>query len=92
MYKHRSRFGSSLLAVSIVVLGLALSGCSKVNQQNYERLKMGMTYTEVVELLGEPTECTSFLAARNCTWGKEPKVISVQLVADKVILFQGKGL
>lgn len=75
----------------VIVLGLL--GCSKITQENYAKLEMGMDYAKVVEILGEPTKCESILAAKNCTWGKEEeKNITMQLVGDKVVLFQGHGL
>ena len=71
---------------------LAISGCSKVTRENYDKLKVGMEYAEVVQILGEPGSCESLLAAKNCVWGKDPKTISVRLIGDKVILFSSSGL
>jgi hypothetical protein len=53
---------------------------------------MGMDYAEVVQLLGEPEKCDSVVGVKSCTWGKVPKTIKIQLVADKVVLFQSEGL
>jgi hypothetical protein len=78
-----------------VILGLTVAGlaaCSKINKENYDKLKMGMDYPEVVKLLGEPTKCDGLLGAKSCTWGEAPKTIKIQLVADKVILFESEGL
>jgi hypothetical protein len=74
------------------IVFVSLLACSKVNKENYDRLKVGMGYQEATALLGEPDACEALLALKNCTWGKEPKTITIQFAADKVILFEGKGL
>ncbi|HLF96133.1 MAG TPA: hypothetical protein VI457_03235 [Methylococcaceae bacterium] len=71
---------------------LSLIGCSKVTQENYDKLKMGQTYGDVEAILGKPDQCEAVLVAKNCRWGKEPKVITVNFVGDKVILFTSSGL
>lgn len=83
-------FKNILLAVMLAALGLA--GCSKVSRENYDKLKMGMDYGEVVRILGEPETCDSLVGAKSCVWGKAPTTITIQMVGDKVILFQGEGL
>jgi len=76
-----------------MVAGLILlAACSKITQENYDKLKMGMDYQEAVNILGEPEQCQELLAAKSCVWGKAPKTITIQLVAEKVILFQAEGL
>jgi hypothetical protein len=79
-------------ALVAIAMAWSLAGCSKVNRENYDKLKMGLDYSEVVQLLGEPTNCDNVLTAKSCVWGKPPTTITVQLVGDKVILFQGEGL
>jgi hypothetical protein len=81
-----------LLASLIAFTCVSLAACSKVSKQNYDRLKMGQTYAEVVELLGDPSQCDAVLIAKNCQWGQEPKTISVNFVGDKVVLFSSSGL
>ena len=77
----------------VVLFTLAfLAGCSRVNQENYDKLKMGQTYSEVEAILGKPDQCEAVLVAKNCRWGQEPKAISVSFVSDKVILFSSTGL
>ena len=79
----------SLALLSFCVL---LAACSKVNQENYAKLKTGMTKAEVEALIGEPTECAGAIGLTSCTWGDEKAFISVQFAADKVMLFSGQGL
>ena len=71
---------------------LSLIACSKVNKENYDKLKIGMGYDEVVFLLGEPDQCETLLAFKSCTWGKGDKTITLRLAADQVLLFESKGL
>ena len=79
----------------MVIFAIALFGllaCSKVNKENYDKLKIGMGYDEATALLGEPNQCETLLAFKSCTWGKDPKTITIRLAADKVILFENQGL
>ncbi|TWC41478.1 Beta-barrel assembly machine subunit BamE [Pseudomonas sp. SJZ079] len=79
---------------SLVLLSCCvwLVACSKINQENYSKLKPGMTKPEVEGLLGGPTECSGALGISSCTWGDDNSFISVQYAGDKVLMFSGKGL
>jgi hypothetical protein len=81
----------SVLLVLCVVL-LICTGCSKMSRENYDKLKMGMSYEEVTALLGKADACDTAIGAKSCTWGSEQKNISVKFVADKVVFFSSKGL
>ncbi len=79
----------------VVLLGLMLvliMGCSKINQDNYNELKIGMLYDQVSALLGKPDECTAVLGAKHCVWGNKDKHIKVQFVGDQIIFFSSKGI
>lgn len=84
----------SLRTVSLLGLCLLLAACNKVNQENFAKLKTGMSKAEVERLLGQPSECTGALGFTSCTWGKEQQgaFISIQFAQDQVLLFSGKGL
>jgi hypothetical protein len=69
-----------------------LAACSKINQENYSKLKSGMTKAQVEQLLGAPTECSGALGMSSCTWGDEKSFISIQYAADQVLLYSGQGL
>ena len=71
---------------------LLLTGCSKVNKENYDKLKMGMEYTEVTTILGKPTNCTESMGTRVCIWGSETKHIKVTFLGDKTAFFSNDGL
>jgi len=71
---------------------LAVVGCSKVNKENYEQVKMGMDYSEVTGILGSPENCEEAMGAKSCVWGDEQKKITVKFVKDTTIYFSSKGL
>jgi len=79
-------------AIFVMLAILAVFGCSKLNQENYDRLSVGMEYQEVIELLGNPDECKSVLNAKNCIWGDSSKNITIKIIADKVVFLSSTGL
>ena len=82
----------SLRRIAVLSFCMLLAACSKVNQENYAKLKAGMTKAEVENLLGKPTECSGALGLSSCTWGDQQIFISVQFAGDKVRMFSGQGL
>jgi hypothetical protein len=82
----------SLRNLAILAACVLLAACSKINQDNYSKLKAGMPKTEVESLLGSPTECSGAIGLTSCTWGDEKTFISVQFAGDKVMMFSGQGL
>lgn len=82
----------SLRNLAILAAFVLLAACSKINQDNYSKLKAGMPKAEVESLLGSPTECSGAIGLTSCTWGDEKTFISVQFAGDKVMMFSGQGL
>lgn len=81
------------VGVLLIGLGLSLAGCeNKVTRENYDKLIMGMEYSKVVEILGEPENCQAVVAVKSCVWGKEPKIISVQFMGEKILFYSNSGL
>jgi len=78
--------------LALVMLGIVASACSKVTVENYDRLKIGMRFEEVKQLLGPPTRCNDLLTVRSCTWGDETRYIQVSFVADQVVVFNAENL
>jgi hypothetical protein len=68
------------------------TGCGKLKTENYEKLKTGMEYGEVIKILGNADECSSAIGIKKCTWGDSKKHIKVNFAGDRVILFSAKGL
>ena len=71
---------------------LAAAGCSRVNQENYDKLSLGREYEAAVEILGEPDACESIFSGKSCTWGDAKKNIHLKIVAGKVVFLSSKGL
>lgn len=74
------------------LLALGLTACSKVTKENYDQIKMGMNYDEIVTLIGEPASCDDALGVSHCVWGDENSNINVSFVANKATVFTAKGL
>ncbi|MFC1885171.1 DUF3862 domain-containing protein [Thermodesulfobacteriota bacterium] len=80
-----------LIAMAIL-LSLVFFGCGKLNRENYDKIKPGMDYQLVVDIIGDPDECDAVMGAKNCVWGDENKNITIKFIADKVIVSSMKGL
>ena len=76
----------------IIASLLILTACSKLTNDNYDKLKAGMSQKDVESILGSPNACSDSLASK-CIWGDENgKHITVGFVADKAVTFSKKGL
>ena len=80
------------LITIMIFVSLIIFACSKVTQENYEKIKLGMSYEEVIDILGKAQECDSSIGMTNCRWESNGKYIKIQFIADKVVLFSAKGL
>ncbi|WP_341504037.1 DUF3862 domain-containing protein [Gallaecimonas sp. GXIMD4217] len=79
-----------LMPLTLVAL---LAGCSKVTVENYNKLEVGMSYSEVESLLGSPDQCSdAVLSARSCDWVSGDKKITIKIVSDKVAFYNAEGL
>ncbi|HKY03116.1 MAG TPA: hypothetical protein VJM53_11245 [Burkholderiales bacterium] len=76
----------------LLALVVALAACSKVNVENYGKIKVGMSYEEVRAILGDPTRCDDVAGFRGCQWGDEKSNITVQMVGDNVVMRSAKNL
>ena len=86
-------FGKRAMVVVLCAVLMICAGCgSTVNKAAYDKLKMGMSYEEVVKILGSANTCDATMGAKSCLWGNEQKNISVKFIADKVVFFTSKGL
>lgn len=78
----------------LVFLGVVLSvaACSKVTRDNYLQLKSGMSYDEVIAVIGKPENCSEGLGARNCSWGDEEQNIKINFIGDIAVIITNNGL
>lgn len=71
---------------------LLLAACSKLTLENYDRLRSGMSYEKVKEILGAPSQCSEVLGVKSCTWGDDKRYIKANFVGNQVLLFSAEGL
>ena len=60
--------------------------------ENYEKLEMGMEYSKVTALLGNPNSCTEAVVVKSCFWGNETQNIKVNLLNDLIVVISSTGL
>lgn len=80
-----------ILFICISLLA-AVVGCGKLTQDNFDKIKTGMTYEEVTDIIGDPTSCDSMFTAKQCQWKSGDKIIDVKLLNDKVVIFSAQNL
>ena len=74
-----------------MVFCFCLMACTatKINQENFDKIKTGMTLAEVRAILGEPTDATSIdvavISGGNATWKDAGVTINIQFLNGKVI-------
>ena len=87
------RIKKLLLTVISLFSILLIFGCSKVNKENYDKIKVGMSYGEVIEVLGKPGSCGEpVLKTKSCMWGSSEKQINIKFAGDTVVWRSSKGL
>ena len=78
---------------TLIAALLLLTACSKLTMENYQKVKVGMKYDEVVELIGPPKECNEDLGTRRCVWGdEEGKHVKINFIGEAAVMFSHKGL
>ena len=91
--KRRRMLHGAIVIFLFLTLAMGPVGCSKVNKENYDQLKVGMGYDQVVELIGKPDTCEeSVLGTKRCVWTDSAKQIKINFVADKAMLMSSKNL
>jgi hypothetical protein len=81
-----------VLAIFMVSI-FSFVGCSKVSKENYDKIKIGMSYEEVVGVLGNPDTCEEpVLKTKSCMWGTSEKQIKIKFVGDIVAWRSSKGI
>ncbi len=80
------------MRTALIVLAAAflVSACSKVTQDNFSKLRDGMSEQEVAAILGSPTESSSAsvlgVSGTSSKWTGSDAVITVRFVNGKVAL------
>ena len=83
----RSKLNSAL---TFLLLLLCLAACgSRLNQENFDKVRDGMSQKEVREILGDPVDASgaSFLglSSGEAIWKDNKTTITVHFLNDKVI-------
>ena len=78
--------------IVLLVVVVILAGCSKLTVDNYAKIKSGIEYNEVANILGKPDSCSEALFVKSCIWGNEQKNITVNFVSDKAILSSSRNI
>lgn len=78
----------ALLLTSLLVL----MGCSKLNNANYSKIKIGMSYNEVTALIGNPKGCDDVLGVKTCKWGDDKQSVTINFAGDNVALHSAENL
>ena len=82
-------FKSYLILTAALIL---LSGCSKLTKENYDKIKTGMEYNEVVSLIGKPEGCSEALGLSRCKWKSGGATVKISFISNQVTLVSGKQL
>ena len=77
-------------SVGVAILLLTLAACSpRLNQENFEKIRDGMSQKEVREILGDPVDASgaSFLglSSGEAVWKDNKTTITVHFLNDKVV-------
>ena len=92
MYSSRVAKVEAVVLCLVMCVMLAACGGSKITQENFEKIKTGMTLTQVTAILGEPTESSSVdvavFSGTVSKWQQGGVTITVQFVNSKVVAKQ----
>ena len=77
-----------LFATAILLLCLAACG-ARLNQENFDKIREGMSQKEVREILGEPVDASGAsllgFSSGEAVWKDDKTTITVHFLNDKVI-------
>ena len=76
----------------VAAAGLAVAACSKVNAENYAKIKVGMDYKDVAAAIGNPANCSETAGFKVCKWGDEKSGVTVRFAADKVVIHSADNI
>ena len=94
---HRSRALRTFRFAAVACVLLGLLACNRLSQENFAKIDEGMTFEEVVAVLGEPTDSKSAgigpLSATDATWENDSARINIKFLNGKVQIkaYESKG-
>ena len=82
-----------LRSVPIALAGcVLLFGCSKLTNENYSKIRIGMSFGQVTELIGKPKSCDDVIGVKSCRWGEGSASVSINFVGDQVVLHTAENI
>lgn len=78
--------------IIMAMLFLLFTGCSNLSKEKYDKIQVGMSYTQVTDVLGKATKCDAVAGMSDCTWGDEKRYIKIKFITDKVMFMHSQGL
>ena len=82
-----------LLIMGIITM---LAACAMqpgtVTLENYEKLKFGMTYEVVADILGQPQDTQPLMGVKQCTWVDGERHIHAKFIFGRAVYYSSKGL
>ena len=77
---------------ALLLAACLLAACSKINAENYAKIRIGMSYPEVTAILGSPERCDDTVGFKSCIWGDDKSNVSVRFVGEKVLLHSAENV
>lgn len=79
--------------VTLATLTVLLLACGpKVSLDQFNRLRIGQSYEEVREIVGDPASCDEMLGLHHCVWGNPERGIRVGFLGGKAVLLSAHNL
>ena len=92
MALRRSYQVRAVVVVMVICMSLVSCGGSKISQENFEKIKTGMSLAQVTAILGPPTESSSVdvavVSGTVSKWKAGDVTITIQFVNSKVVAKQ----
>ena len=79
-------------ALVLLAAGFALAACSRLSEENYAKLKAGMRYEEVTQIIGRADRCDETLGVKHCVWGNDQRGITAEFLGDKAVVFSSRNI
>jgi len=87
-----SKIRQAAVMAAVVTAAALCAACSKLTVENVERLKTGMPFDEVVDIVGKPTSCDETLGLRSCTWGDDHRGLQATFAGGKLVMTSARNL
>ncbi len=74
----------------LVFVSFLIIGCSKITQENFDKVQPNMSMQEVINILGEPTSSDSIniagISGTSAVWQNKNAEINIQFLNNKVTI------